>query len=220
MVYLYNNTFGFIDFKLKNNFDKNILTPQFEILSDFIIKNILKNNFTQIKQLTSFFTPDKFDTFGENSIFISPELNVYRHPILYWTGCKSFSTLKDFYFSEQFVHASKPHIVCHNCETFYCDRNIYFNFKETTEYKVPAFTECNKTTFISRFQKYIFNNIQDKIILNDNEILDKINQDFNPSREYSKLSRNICITNKIKGFDQNYINIAKEYKNWKYKLEK
>ena len=70
------------------------------------------------------------------------------------------------------------------------------------------------------YKELKINNIQDKIILNDNEILDKINQDFNPSREYSKLSRNICITNKIKGFDQNYINIAKEYKNWKYKLEK
>jgi len=220
MIYLYDNVTGFIDFKLKNKFNKNILTNQFEILSKFIVGRILEGKYTLIYQLNYFFEEKKFDTFGENSIFISPKLNIYRHPIFYWTNSNNFSSIDDFKFSEQFIHFSKPHIVCHNCETFYCDRNIYFNYNETTEYKVPAYTECNKTTFISMFQKNIFNNIQENISLNEVEILDKMTEDFNPSKEYARLSMNLCVTNKIKNFKVNYRDVAGEQKNWQHNFKK
>jgi hypothetical protein len=55
MVYLYNSVDGFIDFKLKNNFDSNILQTQFQAFSEFIVEQIKSKNYTEIKQLTKFF---------------------------------------------------------------------------------------------------------------------------------------------------------------------
>jgi len=218
MIYLYNNTAGFIDFKIKNYFDKNILSDQFEILADFIIKNINEKKYKHIKQLTSFFNKEKFETFGENSVFISPKLNVYRHPISYWTKSSHFVKIEDFNFNEKYIHLSKPHTVCHNCETFYCDRNIYFNFNETTEYKVPAFTECKKTTFISVFQKHIFNKIQNNITLDEIQILDKLNDEFDAETEYFTLHNEMCLVNKIKNYYINYLQLAEDNQNWIYNL--
>jgi hypothetical protein len=126
--------------------------------------------------------------------------------------------VKDFELNERYIHFSKPHIVCHNCETFYCERNIYFNKKETNEWKVPAFTECKKTTFISMFQKHIFNRIQEKISISEVEVLDKLNENFDAEREYLILINEICTVNKVKKYNENYIKRSKESKEWKHSL--
>jgi hypothetical protein len=220
MRHLYKNARGFIDFKIKNSFNKELLVQQFKGVSDFIIDEIKNGLYTEVKQLNKFFNEEKYDSFGENSVFIAPNFNVYRHPIAYWHNTKRFVPIQEFKFNEEFVHFSKPHIVCHNCETFYCDRNIYFNFKETTEWKVPAFTECRKTTFISMFQKHIFNRIQDEISLNEYEPLDKLGKEFNAEKEYLILVEGLSLVNKIKGFNPNYVRDSGELSKWEYSFKK
>lgn len=215
---LYYSVDGWVDLKF-NKLEKDILFPVFNNYAKFIAIEINNGNYTHIKQFNSFFNKEKFDAFGENSAFVSPDLKVYCHPSFYWTDNEEglYSSLDEFYFSEERIHFSRPHIVCHTCETFYCERNIYNNFMETREFKVPAFSECNKTTFLSEFSKIIFNRIQDKITLNEVEILDRLDTKFNAEMEYHKISKKLTAVNNIKNIEFNYVKDAKEHKDWNSK---
>jgi len=219
LVYLYQNISGYLDISLSDNFDKNLLYNILDDYSIFVSEQISSGNFTYVKQLTSFFNEEKFSSFGENSVFVSPDNSVYYHPSFYWSGNKTgyIGNIKDFFFSESLVHSSRPHIVCHSCETFYCNRSIYSNKIETGELKVPSFSECKKTTIFTIFSKRIFNNIQDNISLNEFEILDRLDTKFDAEIEFHKIENNLILTNKIKGIHFNYVEIAKENIDWNSK---
>lgn len=205
MVSLYYETSGFIDIRLNNHFSSEVLSPQFEVLSKFMIDEIDKGDFVHVLQLNSFFTPEKFGGFGIDTFFVSPDLQVYYHPGFYYEGMKPIKSFESFEAVEFVTHFSKPHLVCHACETFYCERNVFFNKKETTELKVPAATECAKTTFMARFSKRIFNSIQNTITIVEDLNLDKVSYDFSSTDVYRHLLNGLVAVNSIKNINLNYM---------------
>jgi hypothetical protein len=204
-LYVYDRVTGNIDIQIKNEFDSRVLSQQFADLVPILSDSIKENDFVHVKHLNSFFTKEKFGAFGVEAFFVSPDLNVYYHPGFYYDQSKPIATFQDFSPTEFVTHFSKPHILCHNCESFYCDRSVYSNKTFTSELKAPAFTECRKTTFLAYFSKKIFNIIQDQIELVEYEMLDKVDADFDAEREYNKLLKNMSVVNNIKGIDLNYL---------------
>lgn len=186
--------FGYIDIKFKslNNYNLEILHEKLKHIIQFLyISHSYKTDTPTfiIKQLNDFSFNNRYGDFGVNSIFIDPELNVYFHPDFYYNNEDPISHLLDFDFlNKEIFHETKPHLICENCESFYCERNIYNNKKFTSEYKVPATIECEKTTLLSNYSKQLYNMIYNKN-LNVNKNLDVVNS-FDAETEFKKLKNN------------------------------
>ena len=206
---IYNNISGWIDLKFKNfnKYDTTILADQLEQLNIFLYEAYKLDNLKLINQITGFMCQtDKFDRFGEKAFFIAPNKNIYCHPWFYYANNNEgiIATIENFdEDDEENIHFTKPSLVCQACECFYCDRNIYFNKIETSEFLVPAAEECKKTTFLSYYSKALFN-----IIMNDNITdigvdldIGKNNIDFEDM--YERLKNGKIITNKIKNLNIN-----------------
>lgn len=189
---------GYIDLQLKyiDEYCLETLKSEFEKIIMFM-KEFKQLN---ILQLNSFYNDKKFSDFGVDTFFISPELDVYSHPNFYYTNDKkglicSFIDL-DF-LNVDIFQKLRPHIVCKTCNTFYCDRNIYYNKLNTSEFIVPYSKECKKTTFLSYYSKKLYNNITGENI-NVDEDLDTV-FDFEPDEAYKKMINDEIQTNNIKG---------------------
>lgn len=196
-IKIVDNTVGYIEFKFKDfsNYDINKLSIELEKISDYITKIIDKKPY--IKNLTSFFVKEKFNKFGENDFFISPSGDIYSHPSFYYSNSNvKISTIYDFKFNG---YIYSPHLLCINCETFYCDRNIYSNKINTGEYKAPATNSCALTSLLSKYSKNIFNSFMKKQIV-EYEDLDKVDS-FDAEIFYKNFLQKKCICNKIKGID-------------------
>jgi len=188
--------------EIKPSFDTNLdaLDVQLEKIVDHL--SGLKDNKTIVKNLNSFFTKEKFNLFGERAFFVDTEGYVYYHPAFYYEGLGRGKICRIDEFAqrgEEAMHFSRPHLVCLNCETFYCDRNVYLNKIKTTEYKVPCEYSCKLTSLFMKHSKVLFERLYgDKINTPDN--LDRV-ADFAIELEYDNLVKNRSTCNRIKGMD-------------------
>ena len=200
----------FIHLKFRSifSYDKLELLKQLEIISMFIIQSIKSGIIHNVDHLTGFLFKRKFDGFGNESFFIAPDKQVYYHPDFYYSNSDYGSICKVDNFDEDEesnTHYTKPHLICRTCECFYCDKNVYSNKISTSEYKVPSFEQCNKTTLISRFSKKIFNSIQDNFKLDEYENLDRANSKIIADSEVTKIKNNLVKTNSIKKIRLDYM---------------
>jgi len=187
------------------NMDIDILKNQFEMLNAFLYEMYLDNNLKIIYQLTSFLIKEKFDFFGDNTFYISPDGYIWYHPMFYYNN-DSVGRICHYsnFYNNDFNHISKPSIVCQACECFYCDRNIYWNKLETSEFKVPSKEECAKTTFLSLYSKLLFNKIFNST-LDPYENLDVCNTKLDFDIIFKKLDDKKVKVNYIKNIDLNYL---------------
>ncbi len=209
IIKIYNLVHGTIDLKFKYflNYDMIEIEKQLTLLNHFLYQSFITDKITIIKQLTGFFIKDKFNDFGEDAFFIGNDMNVYSHPSFFYKNNKDgiISTVEGFdEDSEENIHFTRPHIICHCCECFYCDRDVYYNKIETSEFKTPAFEECKKNTMLNKYAILLFNNIQNNIEISP-ENLDIFASELNFEEMYFKLNKNEIITNRIKRINLNYL---------------
>lgn len=202
-------TYGVIDLKLQylENYDREILIREFEKILDFF-KTIARINERyeseidlRIRQLSYFYEQQKF-TWSGQEFFISPGLKVYYHPNYYYTNNEEgyICDLQDLDFLNKDVFVfTKPHLVCENCNTFYCERDIYFNKQATSEFKVPTVKECERTTFLMHYAKQLWNYTVDRPKLIDSDLNPYPDYDIHKSlQEYENKN---CVINQIKKYN-------------------
>lgn len=192
-----------IEFKFQEitNYDKKTLEESLEKIIQFIIKNLeINKEMKLVKQLNSFAVKEKFNKFGETDFFVDTNLNVYPHASLYYSKANvKCQNLNSFNF-EKIYQLTKPHLVCIDCETFYCDRDVYRNKIKTGEYITPCINSCATTEILSKYSKRLFNILMDFNLKEEENFNDRINN-FKPSFEYRVFLRKECICNKIKNID-------------------
>jgi len=193
------NISGFIEFKFAENIS-GIDKPLDKIVDHmlFLIQNKIK--IPIVKNLQGFEFADKFEQFGETSFFVNCFGDMYYHPAFSYVKKEKICAIKEFNINnEKFFHFTKPHLMCMNCETFYCDRNIYINKIKTNEFMVPSSSTCALTTIINKYSMKLFNAIYNQnIVPKDN--LDKADS-FDAENEYANLLSGKCLCNKIKGIN-------------------
>lgn len=198
--FIVNNTAGFIEFKFNDSleYDMNKLdSAMSEIIDD--LAELEKNGLAPIiKNLNSYRIKEKFNQFGETNFFVDTKGTIYFHPSFYYQQISDgvAGKISDFSLDdERFFHFTKPHILCLNCETFFCDRNIFMNKIKTSEFNVPSKQTCELTTLLSKHSKKLFSKIWGRNLSISN--LDKV-EDFNIENEYGNLKVNNCECNQIK----------------------
>lgn len=198
-ISIYSNTSGFIDFKFKDYSEYDIpkLNEALGAIVDFMATNPIP---LIVTHLNGYKMREKFNAFGESSFFVDTNGMVYRHPSFYYQkindGC--LGSISDFKADEAVYHFSKPHLACLNCETFYCDRNIFGNKIKTGEYMVPSSSSCAMTTLLSAHSKSLFK--RETGMDFEAEELDKI-MSFDVEKEYARLIHGDCRCNRIKNID-------------------
>lgn len=181
--------------------DLYIPNPSIDALSNFdeqlsrVVADIKNNPSRDVKilQLQSFHTPRKFAEWGETAVFVSPDLQVYYHPEQYYKGEAGIGNLFEISFENgDLLGLTKPHLACKTCNTFYCDRNIVLNKRDTTEYKVPSDLQCQVTDIYTKYQKELYEGqINKESILFDSRFWD-------PETAYHQLLEDYIDTNRIK----------------------
>jgi hypothetical protein len=197
-----------LKFKYFYDYNKDVLSEQLDYLKEFLLEMNKDGDLKLIHQITGFLNrKTKFDDFGEFSFFIAPDKYIYSHPMFYYAGDKKgrICLFEEYQDSEDFNQLIKPSLVCQACECFYCDRNIYWNKTETSEFKAPAKEECDKTTFLSKYSKSLFNEIFSSNILDPDLNLDIGDKKIEFEQMYSNLKDDKITTNKIKGLKLSYV---------------
>lgn len=111
----------------------------------------------RILQLQASSITQKFANWGETSLFVSPDLQVYYHPGCYYIQLPALGDLRSLDLeNSDLIHPSRPHLACLACETLYCDRNVVYNKVKTTEFKVPAADQCALTELFVKFQHQLY----------------------------------------------------------------
>jgi hypothetical protein len=166
-------------------------------ITDVLYELNSKGSKLLVKNINGCFIRQKFQSFGEADFFISPEGKIYYHPSFYYNQDSRgiLCDVKDFKKDELNTHFTQPHLICINCETFYCDRNIYANKINTGEFKVPSENSCATATLFSEFSRSYFNKLNQVQLLDPKENLDKI-EVFESEKYYKKT--NNCLVNKVK----------------------
>jgi len=185
---------GVLDLQLYdiNKYNIDILQKEFEKV--LILLKKIKD--FKVLQLNSFDLKTKFSIFGDNSFFLSPDLKVFYHPNFYYLNKTPICDFIDLDFlNEDIFNEVKPHLICMCCNTFYCDRDIYDNKINTSEYKVPSSFQCKQTTFLSHYSKKLYNLMYNEVIEDNN--LDVV-KDFDPDTFYNKIQNNDVKCNIIK----------------------
>ena len=198
---IYENVDGYLELKMLDliYYDENVLDDQLNQICG-LLEDLEESrpNFI-VKQLDGFKMKQKFQEFGDGDYFIGTDANIYYHPKFYYQNQASgvLCGLNEFNDSEINNQFTRPHIICMNCECFYCDRDIYNNKIKTGEFKVPCVNSCKMTTLFSNHSKKLLNSIFKESIFNDFGDLDKVDS-FDSEREYQKLMLNDTMTNKLK----------------------
>lgn len=201
---VYDRTTGWIDLRFRdfNTYDRDVLNEQLAKIEDFLFAMYEEGKLRLINQLTGFMNKvDKFDRFGYSAFFIAPDGNIYSHPMFYYNDNKQgiISNIADFNEdSEEINHYTKPSLVCQTCTCFYCDKNIYYNKIETSEFMAPAAEECGKNTLLSFYSKKLFNRIIGKLVFTPEENLDKGNEPIPFEVLYDDLVNDRIKINKVK----------------------
>ncbi len=194
-----NNVRGFIELKFPQEYDTDKLNEQLYLVRQKIKELELSGSFVMVKNITGYKSSEKFDPFGYGAFFIDVSGFVYYHPSFYYQKIEGESLCHISQFDksdEKYFHFTKPHLMCINCETFYCNRNIFNNRLKTKEYLVPATSTCALTTLTSNHSKSLYNELTQSNIL-PLENLDRA-ESFDAETEYKSFLNQDCMCNKIK----------------------
>lgn len=192
-----------IEFKLDelSHYDINLFEENLKSIYEYVLSNFQETKqMPLIKQLNSFMTKEKFNLFGDTDFFIDQQLNVYPHPSFYYSKYQ-IKTQSIFEFDfEKYHQITKPHLICLNCECFYCDRDIYRNKMKTNEFITPCFNSCEMNSILSKYSKKLFNHLfnldfEEDICFND------FIKNFIPSKEYARFMNKECKCNFVKKID-------------------
>ena len=198
---IYKNVEGFIEFKMLGAvyYDENILKNQIEKISNSVYDEELRESPLIVKQLNGFKFSTKFQEFGNGDFFIGANGVIYYHPNFYYQNSKYgiLCSIDEFKDEEANIHFTEPHLICMNCECFYCDRDIYKNKILTGEYKVPCINSCRITTLFSRYSKILLNRLTKTALFDPEENLDIVDS-FDSEQQYEKYLRNETKTNQVK----------------------
>jgi len=148
-----------VDLILKD--DLNDYGPEFYVELDKLVDFLEKNNSIIIPLLNGFYLKhEKFDQFGETSLFIAKD-SIYYHPRFFYNNFteKSKGKLCDIKDYNNQVFFSLPHLLCLACDTFYCDRNIFMNKIKTEEFKTPSSISCARSTILYSYSVKLFNRL-------------------------------------------------------------
>jgi hypothetical protein len=198
---IYENVDGFIEFKMMNisNYDEKILEKQIAAICDVLYELEKIGSPLIVKQLNGYKMTPKFQEFGEWDYFIGVDGKIYFHPSFYYSRSDFgvLTTIDKYEEQELNIHFTRPHLICVNCESFYCDRNIFNNKILTGEYKVPCIASCKMTTIFSKFSKMLLNKILEETVFDPLENLDRVDL-FEATVEYEKFQNKETKTNRFK----------------------
>jgi len=192
------NVHGFIDLRTKelNRYNMELLYPQLLKICKYI--EITANySPTVVKQLSGFMLSEKFQDYGFDTFFVSPDLNIWCHPKFYYLQDMNglMGSVIDTEINNDFNHFTRPHLICESCETFYCDRDVYKNLTEAGDIKTPALSTCADTQLFSKLSKELYTRITGEHI--PDEKLER-SETFNPEEEFDRQVKNQVMANNIK----------------------
>ena len=167
----------FISIKLRENYNEECVIEQLEL----IVEYLKKHDTVIVKELNGWNIQEKFDPFGESAVYVDPDGMVYYHPDSYYAGEKPLCHISEY--KEDF-HYTRPHLICLNCNTFYCHRNVQLNKTYTSEYKAPCSFQCKETTLFAKYSKQLFNSLAGETMLKE-EPLDLVDT-FDAEIAYKK----------------------------------
>lgn len=192
------NIHGIIDLRMKelNRYNNDILLPEIMKISKYI-ETAAKYTTVVVKQLSGFFLRDKFQDYGFNTFFVSPDLNIWCHPKFYYLQDNRglLGSVVDLELNDELNHYTRPHLICESCNTFYCDRDVYQNLEESGDIKTPAVSTCTDTQVFAKLSKELYEKITGEHVPNDK--LDR-SETFIAEDEFEKQVTNSVIANNIK----------------------
>ena len=203
---LYKNVDGYIEFKMLdyNYYNEEILSEQIDKICELLLDSNESMPDLVVKQLNGYKIKTKFQEFGDGDFFIGPDANIYYHPKFYYQNqtCGTLCRIDEYKEEELNFQFTIPHLICINCECFYCDRDIFSNKMKTSEFKVPCSNSCKMTTLFSNSSKKMLNTIINEQFFNDSENLDRIDF-FDSETDYKKMIDNNTKTNIFKEIEFN-----------------
>lgn len=198
---------GFIELKMRelSAYDLAVLGDQVQKVCDALYERDKADGRLIVKQLNGYRVREKFQGWGETDLFVGLDSRIYCHPNFYYDADPRgvVGTLDGSPIAEITTHFTIPHLVCINCECFWCDRGIYLNKLRTGEFKVPSRNSDAATTFFSKYSKGLFNRLMDERAFDPDEDLDKA-ESFEPDAAYDKFKSARTLANTVKGIGRAY----------------
>lgn len=192
------NVHGTIDLKMKpmSKYNPQILLAQLSMIRKHIEQTFSISPII-VKQLSGFLMQEKFNDYGYNTFFISPDLNIWVHPMFYYMQDErgKVGDVVNTEIENEFNHYSRPHLMCESCDTFYCNRSVYDNLTEIGDIKTPADSTCKETKIFDELSKELYNRLN-RTALESKELGDA--DSFKSQDAYDAMSRDQIISNTIK----------------------